>query len=318
MIMAAGVGSRLMPMTAEVPKPMISLCNRPLMENSLRLLQRHGFDQVVANLHYLGQAISDYFGNGEDFGIELCYSHEKELWGTAGGVKRCAAFLDETFVVLSGDALTDIDLSALLRRHRRAGALASIALKPVEAVEEFGVVVLDAGERIKSFQEKPPRSEALSDLVNTGIYIFEPEIFEHIPAGEFYDFGLQVFPALIECGAPFYGFGIDDYWCDVGSLDTYRQAHDDILTGRVRVQPQGEVIASPWGRLLAGEGVRLGHEVVVKGSACVGAGSTIGEGVILENAVIWENSVIGPGAEIRDAIIGSGCHIGAQAVVGAW
>lgn len=312
MIMAAGVGSRLMPMTAEIPKPMISLCNRPLMENSVSLLRQHGFDRIIANLHHRGDTISDHFGDGSRFGVELRYSHEDTLWGTAGGVRRCADFLDETFVVVSGDALTDIDLTALLGRHRQAGALASIALKPVAAVEQFGVVVLDDDERVASFQEKPARSEALSDLVNTGIYIFEPEVLDYIPAAEFYDFGRQVFPALVAAGAPFYGFSIADYWCDVGSLDTYRQAHTDVLNGRVRAGLRGEVIKSPGGVLLRGEGAELGHEVIVKGCVSIGSGTRVGENVILENTVVWENSIIEAGTELRDTIVGNNCRIGAE------
>ena len=315
MIMAAGIGTRLMPMTAMVPKPMISLCNRPLMENSIALLQQHGFDQIVANLYYLGETISGYFGDGSGYQVDLHYSWEDVLMGTAGGVRRCADFLDQTFVVLSGDALTDIDLGQLLQRHRASGALASIALKPVEEVEKFGVVVLDEAERVCSFQEKPERSVAMSNLANTGIYIFEPEIFSFIPPHEFYDFGKQVFPNLVQAGVPFYGFCIEDYWCDIGSLDVYRQAHDDVLRDRVRFEPRGELLRYAEGILLLGEDAGLGREVEIRGSVSIGSGTGIGDGVWLEDVVIWNDSAVDSGSRISRSIVGSNCRIRRDTII---
>lgn len=200
MIMAAGVGSRLMPMTAGVPKPMIPMANQPLMANTVRLLARHGFTELIANLHYHGDQIRAYFRDGSDFGVSMHYSPEDELLGTAGGVKRCAWFLDDTFVIVSGDALTDIDLTRLMEAHRRRGALATIALKEVPDVEHFGIVITDGDQRIRSFQEKPRPEEALSQVANTGIYVFEPEIFQFIPEG-FYDFGKQLFPGWCKWAA---------------------------------------------------------------------------------------------------------------------
>ena len=242
MIMAAGVGSRLMPLTTEIPKPMVPMANIPLMESTVKLLHRHGFNDLICNLHYHARNISSYFGDGSEFGVSMQYSLEKELMGTAGGVKNCEWFLDDTFIVISGDALTDIDLGGLLQAHRNKGALATIALKDVEEVEHFGVVITDEKGKIQKFQEKPRPEEALSHHANTGIYVFEPELFKHIPVRQFYDFGKQVFPHLVKAGAPFYGVPVKDYWCDVGSISTYCQAHRDILQQRVRTSVAGDII----------------------------------------------------------------------------
>ncbi len=309
MIMAAGVGSRLMPMTAGVPKPMIPMANQPLMANTVKLLARHGFNQLIANLHYHGDQISGYFGDGSDFGVSMQYSREDELLGTAGGVKRCAWFLDETFVIVSGDALTDIDLTRLMEAHRRRGALATIALKEVPDVEHFGIVITGDDGRIRSFQEKPRPQEALSQVANTGIYVFEPEIFQYIPEG-FYDFGKQLFPRLVQIGCPFFGAVIKDYWCDVGSLDTYRQAHADVLAGRVQADREGRLLYDEEDRrVLVGEGSELGNGVLFSGSVVIGPGCRIEDNVVISDTVIWDNTVIGQGAIVRESVVGAGCQV---------
>ncbi|NLW25283.1 MAG: nucleotidyltransferase family protein, partial [Clostridia bacterium] len=228
MIMAAGVGSRLMPLTKTVPKPMVPIVNVPVMEYCVKLLKKHGIYNIIANTHYLPSKITDYFQDGKKFGVNMTYSYERELLGTAGGVKNNSWFLDETFCIVSGDALTNIDLTEMYKFHKEKNALATLALKPVEDVTQYGVVVTDEEQCIKAFQEKPKKEEALSNLVNTGIYIFEPEIFSYIPEG-FYDFGKQLFPKLVEMEERIFGFFTDDYWCDVGSLNVYKQANWDVL-----------------------------------------------------------------------------------------
>lgn len=315
MIMAAGVGSRLMPLTAEIPKPMVPMGNMPLMENSVRLLAGHQCKDIIANLFYQAEMISDYFGDGSLLGVNMNYSREKELMGTAGGVRKCDWFLNETFIVLSGDALTDIDLSKLYRQHKSSGALASIALKRVADVEQFGIVICDENARIRSFQEKPRQDEALSNNANTGIYIFEPEIFKYIPPAQFYDFGKQVFPHLVKIGAPFYGFEIDSYWCDVGSISAYRQAHADILNGQVSYQPKGKIITAAGQSLLIGNGVQIGQGVQIEGNVVIGENSYIADGVRLSNTVIWNGACIGEGSFLTDTVVGAGCTIGKQVKV---
>ncbi|MFZ3171861.1 MAG: nucleotidyltransferase family protein [Carboxydocellales bacterium] len=235
MIMAAGVGTRLYPLTKDIPKPMVPIAGRPLMEHIVHLLRKHGITQLVANLHYLPDEIQNYFKDGSEFGVNLKYTLEPELLGTAGGVKNNRDFLDETFVIVSGDALTDINLGAFMRFHKTKGAIATIALKPMEEVERFGVVITNPEGRIINFQEKPQKEEALSNLVNTGIYIFEPEIFNYIPNGEFYDFGKDLFPKLALEGASFCGYITEDYWCDVGNLEAYSQAQNDSELGKVKL-----------------------------------------------------------------------------------
>lgn len=316
MIMAAGVGSRLMPMTVDVPKPMVPVGNVPLMENIIRLLVSHGFDHVIANLHYHADLISDYFGDGSSFAAHMNYSREDELMGTAGGVKKCEWFLDDTFVIVSGDALTDIDLSLLVKTHKQKGALATIALKKVAAVENFGVVITDADGRIQSFQEKPRREEALSNLANTGIYVFEPEIFKLIPACQFYDFGKQLFPLLAKKGAPFYGVETDRYWCDVGNLDTYRQTQVDILQGQVQVESRGRIVASSdGGKILLGEGAELGSHVTVLGNTVIGPGTIVAGSSVIKNSVIWDHTLIQKNSILTDCIVGSYCEIDSSALI---
>lgn len=235
MILAAGVGSRLGHITADKPKPMVPVGGKPVMEHIVNLLRLYGIKDVVANLHYLPETIMTHFRDGSGYGIRLTYSIEETLFGTAGGVKNNQWFLDETFLVISGDALTDINLDAFMKFHRDKKSLATIALKEVADVEQFGVVITDEAGRIRSFQEKPKKEEALSNLVNTGIYIFEPEIFDLIPRGEFYDFGRNLFPLLVEKGAPFYGWPMEGYWCDIGTVETYKKACLDAAAGLVRL-----------------------------------------------------------------------------------
>jgi len=282
----------------------------------VELLGRHHFKEVIANLHHQGESISGYFDDGHDFGLKLLYSPEEVLLGTAGGVKKCEWFLDETFVVISGDALTDMDLSELLAQHRKRGALATIALKEVENVEQFGVVLTAEDGRISRFQEKPGREEALSHQANTGIYVFEPEIFKYIPAAQFYDFGCQLFPQLVEMGAPFYAVSTQDYWCDVGNIETYRQANVDVLQGRVAMKPGGIVLEDKGkSRVLLGEDVELGDEVNFLGHVVIGRGCRIGSGTVIKDTVIWEQSEIGPASVLKDCTIGRQCKIGSGTIV---
>jgi mannose-1-phosphate guanylyltransferase/mannose-1-phosphate guanylyltransferase/phosphomannomutase len=212
MVLAAGLGTRLRPLTFELPKPMVPVLDRPVMAHIVDLLDRHGYDEVVANLHYFPDTIRDYFGD------RIVYREEPELLGTAGGVRNCADFLDDgTFLIISGDALTDIDLGAFVARHKAAGGIGTLAVKRVENTREFGVVLHDADGRITGFQEKPDPAEALSNLGNCGMYLFEPEIFDHFPRRPFVDWANDVFPALLEHDVPFHIHEMDEYWNDVGS-----------------------------------------------------------------------------------------------------
>ena len=252
MVLAAGLGTRLRPITFDRPKPMVPVLNRPVMEHILRLLAGHGFDDTIANLHWFPDKITDYFGDGSKFGVSLSYSHEDALLGTSGGVRNAADFLGDDFLIISGDALTDLDLTAMREYHESHDGIATLATKRVTDTTQFGVAITDSEGRIGGFQEKPQPSEALSDLANCGIYMFRKEIFDYFPApgtskaakaGDpdgFADWAMDVFPKLLEEDVPFYSHEIDAYWNDIGNLAELRESTYDALTGAVRW--------SRWGR----------------------------------------------------------------------
>lgn len=303
MIMAAGKGTRLRPITDLVPKPMAPIANRPALFHIVGLLHRHGFDNIVMNLHHLPDTITDYFGNGRSMGVNIHYSFEPELLGTAGGVKNNQAFLGGgTFLVMSGDALTDIDLTGLLAAHKRNGSIATLAVKEVADPSHYGVVVTDDDGRVVGFQEKPTREEARSRLCNCGIYVFEPEIFDHIlPQGDFDDFGTRVLPDLLKNHIHFHAEPVEGYWSDVGNLDEFVRGNFDVLAGRVKVDiPGKEVRPGIWieGDAAVDESARLEPPVVV-GHGCRVEGGAVVEGP----AIIGENSVVESGCHVLRGII---------------
>jgi mannose-1-phosphate guanylyltransferase len=272
------------------------------MSHILRLLARHGFEDVIANIHYFPDLIRDHFGDGSSDGVRLGYSQEAELLGTAGGVRNVRDFLgDETFLVISGDALTDIDLDLLWKRHRELGGIGTLALKRVSDPSQFGVVILDDGGRIQGFQEKPDPAEALSDLGSCGIYVFEPEIFDHFPDNEFVDWAQDVFPVLLERDIPLYGLEISDYWNDVGSIGEYRQGNFDALTREVRVELDGsEIQPGVW----AAPSSKLDGNATIEPPVYLGADSTVGADVRLTGpVVIGDGCDVGPGATLRDVLV---------------
>src|SRR6202049_2431796 len=235
MVLAAGLGTRLRPLTYVISKPMVPVLDRPVMEHIVDLLDRHGYEQVIANLHYFPEMIRDHFGE------RLQYRYEPELLGTAGGVRACAEFFGEgSFLVISGDALTDIDLGAFARRHREAGGIATLAVKQVPDTRELGVVLHDREGRVTGFQEKPSPEEALSDLGNCGIYMFDSQIFDYFPARPFADWAQDVFPALLENDVPFHIHELHEYWNDVGSLSELRKGTFDALRGELHLEMEGE------------------------------------------------------------------------------
>ena len=235
-IMAGGEGSRLRPLTCDCPKPMMRLLDRPVMEYALKLLKKHGVREAAVTLGYLPDAIVDFFGDGGDWGLSLRYYTERTPLGTAGGVRQAADFLDETFCVLSGDGVTDLDLSAALAFHRERGALATMVLTRVPDPLEYGLVIPAADGRVRAFVEKPGPGEAISDTVNTGIYILEPDIFAHIPEGKPCDFGGELFPRLVGEGKAVYGCVLEGYWCDIGDVGAYLRAHADLLEGKLKLE----------------------------------------------------------------------------------
>jgi mannose-1-phosphate guanylyltransferase len=308
MVLAAGLGTRLRPLTYELNKPMVPVLDRPVMAHIVDLLDRHGFQETVANLHHFPQTIRDYFGE------RLTYQVEPELLGTAGGVRGCREFFgDEAFLVISGDALTDIDLGAFAARHREAGGVATLAVKQVPDTREYGVVLHDRAGRITGFQEKPAPEEALSDLGNCGIYIFDPAIFDYFPDRPFVDWAQDVFPTLLAHDVPFHIHEIHDYWNDVGSLAELRQGTFDALRGALRLQVEGEEIAP--GVLVAG-GAPLPPDAEVEGPVWVGHDVRIGAGVRLTGPlVLGDAACVGDGAQLRDTILFPGTAVDAGSIL---
>jgi mannose-1-phosphate guanylyltransferase len=293
---------------------------RPVMDHILRLLARYGFGEVIANLHYFPELIRDRFGDGSDYGMRLTYSFEEKLLGTAGGVRNVSDFFGgESFLIISGDALTDIDLEALCARHWEAGGIGTLALKRVSDPSQIGVAIVDEDGRIQGFQEKPDPREALSNLGSCGIYVLEPRIFDHFPEVEFVDWAQDIFPTLLERDVPFFGHEIEGYWNDVGSLNEFRQGNFDALTGEVSVEFEGsEIETGVWaggsssfeGQVLMeppiyiGEGCRVGAHVRLTGPLVIGDGCTIGEGAALRETVVWPGTEVAAGAMIIGAIAG--------------
>jgi mannose-1-phosphate guanylyltransferase len=308
MVLAAGLGTRLRPLTNEITKPMVPVLDRPVMAHILDLLEDHGFEDVIANLHYFPESIKQYFGE------RLSYRFEPELLGTAGGVRGCADFFgDDSFVVISGDALTDIDLGAFAARHREAGGIATLAVKKVSDTREYGVVLHDRDGRITGFQEKPSPEEALSDLGNCGIYIFSPEIFDYFPDRPFVDWAQDVFPALLESDIPFHIHEVREYWNDVGSLAELRQGTFDALRGELRLQVEGRELAP--GLIVAGESV-VPRSAEIEGSVWIGSDVELGEDVRLTGPlVLGDGARVGEGAQLRDSILLPGTEVAQGAIL---
>ncbi len=312
MVLAAGLGTRLRPLTYEITKPMVPVLDRPVMAHIVDLLDEHGFEQVIANLHYFPDSIREYFGE------RLSYRFEQELLGTAGGVRGCADFCgDESFLVISGDALTDIDLRAFAARHRETGGIATLAVKQVPDTREYGVVLHDREGRITGFQEKPAPEEALSDLGNCGIYMFAPQIFDYFPARPFVDWAQDVFPVLLENDVPFHIHELGEYWNDVGSLAELRQGTFDALGGGLRLHVDGEEI-SP-GVILGGgrlaEGGTL-QDTDVEGPAWIGRDVRIGRGVrLMGPIVIGDGASVGDGAQLRESIVFPGTDVAPESIL---
>lgn len=334
MILAAGKGTRVRPITHTTPKPMIPILQKPVMEFLLELLREHGFNEIMVNVSHLSEEIENYFRDGQRFDVQIAYSFEGrisdgeligEAMGSAGGLKKIQdfqAFFDDTFVVLCGDALIDLDLSEAMRRHREKGAMASLITKrvPRDQVSSYGVVVTDEAGRVLSFQEKPSVEEAASDMINTGIYIFEPKVLDFIPSGEPFDIAADLFPRLVESGAPFYALPMEFEWVDIGKVPDYWQAIRSVLQGHVRqvqipgkeVRPgiyAGLNVAADWdkihveGPIFVGGMTRIENGVTIIGPAMIGPSCHICEGATIDNSIIFDYSRIGAGVQLVEKLV---------------
>jgi len=323
-VMAGGEGTRLRPLTSNQPKPMVPVVGKPCMEHILELLREHGMSDVIVTVAFLPQAIRSYFGQGESLGMQIGYSVEESPLGTAGSVRLAAKQLDETFLVISGDALCDVDLSKLVAFHKEKGAAVTIGLKSVDNPLEFGIVVTDEDGRIERFLEKPSWGQVFSDTINTGIYVLEPEVLKHVPTDRPYAFSKELFPYLLEMGRPMYGYVMDGYWQDIGNLDQFRTANFDALEENVRLNIPGIRIR---GNVWLGEGVEIGDLEQIEGPAYIGnycriaPGATVGSHSVLSNSVtlrertrttrsvIDASTHIGRSSLIEGAILGRSCDI---------
>ena len=334
MILAAGKGTRVQPITHVIPKPMIPILQKPVMEFLLELLKEHGFKEIMVNVSHLAEEIENYFRDGQRFGVEIAYSFEGRIedgelvgdaLGSAGGLKKIQdfqKFFDDTFVVLCGDALIDLDLSEAVKRHKEKGALATLITKsvPQEIVSSYGVVVTDEDDRVKAFQEKPSIDSALSNNINTGIYLFEPEIFEYIPSNQPFDIGADLFPKLVEIGAPFFALSMDFEWVDIGKVPDYWSAIRNVLLGEVRqieipgkeVRPgifTGLNVSANWDKINVTGPIYVGGMTCIEDGATIVGPSMIGpscyicEGATIDNSIIFDYSRIGPGVQLLEKLV---------------
>lgn len=334
MILAAGKGTRVRPITHTIPKPLIPILQKPVMEFLVELLRKHGFNQIMVNVSHLAEEIENYFRDGQRFGVEIGYSFEGrivdgelvgEALGSAGGLKKIQEFnpfFDDTFVVLCGDALIDLDLTEVVKKHKQKGAIATVVTKSVskEEVSSYGVVVTDDEDKILAFQEKPSVKEALSTQINTGIYIFEPEIIDYIPGGQEYDIGSQLFPKLVELNLPFYAVNMEFEWIDIGKVPDYWEAVRSVLKGEVKnvaipgkeLQPgiyTGLNVAVNWDKVEIIPPVYIGAMTHIEdgakiiGPTMIGPNCWICEGATVDNSVIFEYSRLGSGVRLVDKLV---------------
>jgi mannose-1-phosphate guanylyltransferase/phosphomannomutase len=325
-VMAGGEGTRLRPLTSNQPKPMVSIVGKPCMEHILELLREHGFEEVIVTVAFLPQAIRTYFGSGDSLGLEIEYSVEETPLGTAGSVRLASDKLDDTFLVISGDALCDFDLSSLVRFHQRKGSSATIGLKSVANPLEFGIVVTDEDGKIERFLEKPSWGQVFSDTINTGVYVLEPEVLRHVPTDRPFDFSKELFPLLLDMGRPMYGCVLDGYWQDIGNLDQYRQANFDALEERVRLNIPGIRLR---GNIWIGEGVdadldaiegpsfvgnntRIGLDASVGPYAVLANGVTLRDAARVSRSIVDAGSYLGRSTLVEGAIVGRSCDLRAH------
>jgi mannose-1-phosphate guanylyltransferase/phosphomannomutase len=330
-LMAGGSGTRLRPLTCDLPKPMVPVLNRPIAEHIINLLKRHHITEVIATLHYLPDVMRDYFQDGSDFGVEMTYSVEEDQpLGTAGCVKNIAELLDDTFLVISGDSITDFDLQEAIAFHKQKKSKATLVLTRVPNPIEFGVVITDKDHKIRRFLEKPSTSEIFSDTVNTGTYILEPEVLDYLPENEECDFSQDLFPLLLKKGEPMYGYIAEGYWCDVGHLEAYREAQYDALYGKVKLdfayaeQSPGQWIGvntyiDPTAKVetpvMIGDNCRIGPGAIIEEGTVIGDNVTVGAEADLKRAIIWNGAMIGDEVYLVASIIARGSRVERRAQV---
>ena len=328
--MAGGEGSRLRPLTINRPKPMVSIVNKPCLGHIFDLLRRHGISDAFVTLQYLASNIQDSYGDGGAVDMRLRYSVEETPLGTGGSVRQIGDALADTFLVISGDALTDIDLGKVIAFHRERGAAVTLTLVHVPNPLEYGVVITDGSGRIAQFLEKPSWGEVFSDTINTGIYVIEPRVLERYASGLAFDFSKDLFPRLLAEGEPLYGYVADGYWTDVGSIAEYARANADLLQGRVRAEPIGREIAPGVfcggdveidgtahlvGPIYLGNGVKIGSLAEIVGPTVLRDYVVVDAGATIDRSIVWRNSYVGERAELHGAIVGRQCALKSRVVL---
>jgi mannose-1-phosphate guanylyltransferase/phosphomannomutase len=331
-IMAGGEGSRLRPLTIRRPKPMVPVVDRPAIVHIIELLKRHGITEVVITLQYLASVIQEYLGDGSGYGVQIHYTVEETPLGTAGSVRMGEEWLDDTFLVISGDALTDFDLSAVMQYHKQKKAMATLVLKRMPNPLEYGVVIIDDDGRVKQFLEKPSWGEVFSDTVNTGIYIIDPAVFKYYEPGQVFDFSQNLFPMLLEKGDPMFGYVAEGYWCDIGSIPDYMTACSDYLRGHVNLPRVGRELvpgsgiwiedevdldreAQITGPVFLGSGVKIKAGAVIRGPAVIRESGIVDSRATIDRAIVWRNCYIGERAEVRGAILQTQVSVKPQAMI---
>lgn len=320
MLLAAGAGTRLRPLTYETPKPMVPVVNRPVIHHVLDNLLKHGVQEVMINLHMHPEQVRGYCGDGSRWSLKIRYSHEPKLMGTAGAIKKSESFFKgEPFFVMSGDGLSDIDLTAMWNFHRKRGSIATMATKRIDARFEYGVTLTDGGQKIKGFMEKPSWGDVFSNKVNTGIYLFEPEVLKLMPKGKVYDFGHDLWPKLLKLKKPIYAYETDAYWCDVGNLAEYRRAQADCLERKAKINIPGVeirkgvwvqegTVVDPKAKLIApvviGKGCRIEADAKIGPLTVIGDRAKIGRGANLNTCILFDNVTVGEGVNLTNCIIG--------------
>jgi mannose-1-phosphate guanylyltransferase/phosphomannomutase len=324
-VLAAGVGSRLRPLTSNIPKPMVPILGKPALYYTFANLWKHNFTDACVNTYYMSDIITNYFKRNKT-NINLKFSKEKVLLGTAGAIKKKENFFDGTFVVISGDGLSDVNLKRALEFHKKKKSLATIVLKKVSSRFEYGIAIIDKSNQVKKFVEKPFWSDVFNDDVNTGIYVFEPKIFNYIPKDTFFDFSMDLFPLLMKKGKKIYGYLMDEYWTDIGNIFEYKKGVFDILDGKLNLDfgltnRCGKYISKTAkisksvkinGPCFIGDNVCIGENSVIKPYSVISNNVRIKDNTIIEKTIIWENSDIASGTQITNSIISSNTSIPAN------
>jgi len=316
-ILVGGEGTRLRPLTSSVPKPMVPVLNKPFLEHVFKHLHNHGIRDIVLALCYLPDNIQSYFGNGSGFGINLTYVVEDFPLGTAGAVKNVSDYIDSTFLVLNGDVYTDLDITSMVALHKDRGAVATIALTPVEDPSAYGVVDTDSDGRVKSFIEKPKREEAPTNMINAGTYVLEPDVLRHVEPQTFCMFENFLFPLLLDTGELVYAYPSDAYWIDIGTPEKYASLNHHLLSGDMEIDKSCNIHPSAeiTGTVKFGSNCIVETNVMVEGPTVLGDGCVIKQNAVIKKAIIWPGTIIDEGAIIENSIVGDGCNIGANACI---